>query len=184
MYHLPKKDGRLSKKGKNNIPTIVFLQKSKNVDYQDIIDSLNKRTESTNKNNVSEKQRNEKEVLQKNKYVLFIKNNKINLIKNNGEGVYKTFEQSLKPRPIGNIQLISDFVNNNLTGQEELDDQYFAAIEAGDMETVQKLVNEQAERKGYNLSSDYQGCITFRKKMVVFQKIIFYIFLEPNKMKT
>ena len=41
----------------------MFLQKSKNVDYQDIIDSLNKRTESTNKNNVSEKQRNEKEVL-------------------------------------------------------------------------------------------------------------------------
>lgn len=55
----------------------------------------------------------------------------------------------------------NDFVNKNLTGQEELDKQYFAAIEAGDMETVQKLVDEQTERKRYNLSSDYQGTSAF-----------------------
>lgn len=50
---------------------------------------------------------------------------------------------------------------NEILFQEEIDKQYFAAIEAGDMETVQKLVNEQAERKGYNLSSDYQGTSAF-----------------------
>ncbi len=44
----------------------------------------------------------------------------------------------------------NDFVNKNLTGQEELDKQYFATIEAGDMETVQKLVNEQTERQTIN----------------------------------
>lgn len=43
----------------------------------------------------------------------------------------------------------------------EIDKQYFAAIEAGDMETVQKLVNEQAEKKGYNANSDYQGTSAF-----------------------
>lgn len=43
----------------------------------------------------------------------------------------------------------------------EIDKQYFAAIEAGDMETVQRLVNEQAERKGYVDNSDYQGTSAF-----------------------
>lgn len=59
--------------------------------------------------------RTETELLKNNKYVLFIKKNKISLIKNNGEGVYKTFEQSLKPRPNMNIHSISDKVNQNST---------------------------------------------------------------------
>lgn len=98
------------KKGKQNIPTIIFLKKSQQVDYQEIIDSLNMRTETN-----TEKRKVETELLKNNKYVLFIKNNKISLIKNNGEGVYKTFEQSLKPRPDMNIQSTNDIVNQNST---------------------------------------------------------------------
>ena len=68
---------------------------------------------------------------------------------------------------INTLQQTNTYVNKNLTGhknltgQEELDKQYFAAIEAGDMETVQKLVNEQAEKKGYNANSEYQGTSAF-----------------------
>lgn len=54
-----------------------------------------------------------------------------------------------------------DAGNPSILFQEELDKQYFAAIEAGDMETVQRLVNEQAKRKGYVDNSDYQGTSAF-----------------------
>ena len=89
---------------------LISLKKTQQVDYQEIIESLNMRTETN-----TEKRKKETELLKNNKYILFIKNNKISLIKNNGEGVYKTFEQSLKPRPNMNIQSTNDIVNQNST---------------------------------------------------------------------
>lgn len=38
-----------------------------------------------------------------------------------------------------------------------MDAEYFAAIERGDMEEAQRIVNEAAKRAGYSVSSDYQG---------------------------
>jgi len=49
---------------------LIFLKKSQQVDYQEIIDSLNMRTETN-----TEKRKMETELLKNNKYVLFIKNN-------------------------------------------------------------------------------------------------------------
>ena len=63
-----------------------------------------------------------------------------------------TSSTTLTTSPTNNFNVIqnTDIVNNKITEHEELDRQYFAAIEAGDMETVQRLVNEQTEKKGYN----------------------------------
>lgn len=44
---------------------------------------------------------------------------------------------------------------------KELDKVYLEAVERGDMETVQRMVNEAAERAGYNADSDYQGTSAF-----------------------
>lgn len=38
---------------------------------------------------------------------------------------------------------------------------YLAAVERGDTETAQRMVNEAAARAGYNASSDYQGSLAF-----------------------
>lgn len=44
---------------------------------------------------------------------------------------------------------------------KELDKVYLEAVERGDMETAQRMVNEAAERAGYNADSDYQGTSAF-----------------------
>lgn len=42
-----------------------------------------------------------------------------------------------------------------------VDAEYFAAIERGDMEEAQRIVNEAADRAGYSVGSDYQGASAF-----------------------
>ena len=42
-----------------------------------------------------------------------------------------------------------------------MDAEYFAAIERGDMEEAQRIVDEAAERAGYSVGSDYQGTSAF-----------------------
>ena len=44
---------------------------------------------------------------------------------------------------------------------QERDEDYRKAVEAGDMETAQKMLAEEAERKGYTTESDYQGTLAF-----------------------
>lgn len=41
------------------------------------------------------------------------------------------------------------------------DEEYFAALESGDMETAQRIVKEAAERAGYSIDSSYQGTSAF-----------------------
>lgn len=43
----------------------------------------------------------------------------------------------------------------------EQDAAYLKAVEAGDMEAAQRMVNEAAKLAGYNSSSDYQGSLAF-----------------------
>ena len=43
----------------------------------------------------------------------------------------------------------------------EQDAAYMKAVEAGDMETAQRMVNEAAKLAGYNSNSDYQGSLAF-----------------------
>jgi hypothetical protein len=43
----------------------------------------------------------------------------------------------------------------------EMDASYLDAVERGDMETAQRMVDEVAERTGYNSSNDYQGSLAF-----------------------
>ncbi|MBP5479403.1 MAG: hypothetical protein J6Y15_08595, partial [Bacteroidaceae bacterium] len=47
------------------------------------------------------------------------------------------------------------------TKEQDLDDEYLKAIKDGDMDKAQRMVNEAAERAGYNSSSDYQGTSAF-----------------------
>ncbi len=42
-----------------------------------------------------------------------------------------------------------------------IDAEYFAAVERGDLEEAQRIVNEVAKRAGYSVSSDYQGTSAF-----------------------
>ena len=42
-----------------------------------------------------------------------------------------------------------------------IDAEYFAAVERGDLEEAQRIVNEVAKRAGYYVSSDYQGTSAF-----------------------
>lgn len=42
-----------------------------------------------------------------------------------------------------------------------MDAEYFAAVERGDMEEAQRIVNEMAKRAGYSVGSDYQGTSAF-----------------------
>ena len=42
-----------------------------------------------------------------------------------------------------------------------MDAEYFAAVERGDMEEAQRIVDEAAERAGYSVGSDYQGTSAF-----------------------
>ena len=46
-------------------------------------------------------------------------------------------------------------------GVKVLDVDYFRAIEAGDMETAQRMVDEAARLAGYDSNSDYQGSLAF-----------------------
>lgn len=56
--------------------------------------------------------------------------------------------------------------NNTIRMQKVEDDtamdaEYFAAVERGDMEEAQRIVNEMAKRAGYSVGSDYQGTSAF-----------------------
>ena len=46
-------------------------------------------------------------------------------------------------------------------GVKVLDVEYLKAVEAGDMETAQRMVNEAAKLAGYDSNSDYQGSLAF-----------------------
>lgn len=46
-------------------------------------------------------------------------------------------------------------------GNDESDKTYMDAVKRGDMETAQRMVNDAAEKSGYNIPSDYQGSLAF-----------------------
>lgn len=48
-----------------------------------------------------------------------------------------------------------------LSDSNQKDSEYFAAIERGDMEEAQRIVNEFAQKAGYTTISDYQGTSAF-----------------------
>lgn len=59
----------------------------------------------------------------------------------------------------GSIKIVDvkkEFVNQKTRFQDELDDEYMKAVEAGDMEKVQKMVDQQAVKKGYTTPEDYR----------------------------
>ena len=69
-------------------------------------------------------------------------------------------------------KIVKAFVNPSIAGEEsvlhsyteqrdELDKRYMEAVKRGDMETAQKMLAEEAERKGYTTESDYQGTLAF-----------------------
>gem|GEM_PF-1460065 len=69
-------------------------------------------------------------------------------------------------------KIVKDFVNPSIAGEEsvlhsyteqrdELDKRYMEAVKRGDMATAQKMLAEEAERKGYTTESDYQGTLAF-----------------------
>lgn len=50
---------------------------------------------------------------------------------------------------------------DTINERAERDREYIMAVESGDMEKAQAMVNEEAERKGYSSSSSYQGTSAF-----------------------
>lgn len=50
---------------------------------------------------------------------------------------------------------------DTINERAERDREYMMAVESGDMEKAQAMVNEEAARKGYSLSSSYQGTSAF-----------------------
>ena len=50
---------------------------------------------------------------------------------------------------------------DTINERAERDREYMMAVESGDMEKAQAMVNEEAERKGYSSSSSYQGTSAF-----------------------
>ena len=57
---------------------------------------------------------------------------------------------------------IAEFSNEeHSSAASQKDAEYFAALESGDMETAQRIVNEAAERAGYSIDSSYQGTSAF-----------------------
>lgn len=80
--------------------------------------------------------------------------------------------------PKGRIHRVKEYVNHidaqngnfsaSLTGGKnlaavspEMDARYMAAVERGDMDTAQRMVNEVARKRGYLPGSDYQGTEAF-----------------------
>ena len=57
------------------------------------------------------------------------------------------------------IAELSNEEQSSTTSQK--DSEYFAALESGDMETAQRIVNEAAEKAGYSIDSSYQGTSAF-----------------------
>lgn len=104
-------------KGKENIPCILYLADSKNVNYQDVIDSLNLHDKNDFKF--------------ENKDILFIKDNKISVIEKNGAGVYSTYGHYIQPRPNQNINQVSDNVNQNNSN-----------IQFQEEENIQDVINQ------------------------------------------
>lgn len=59
----------------------------------------------------------------------------------------------------GNLSIpkgIPEALNEIQLNQTSIDKEYFSAIEAGDLETAQRLVDEAAERAGYSPATDYR----------------------------
>ena len=53
----------------------------------------------------------------------------------------------------------NDYISGNT--EKNTDRAYLDAVERGDMETAQRMVNEAAEKAGYSSNSDYQGTSAF-----------------------
>ena len=84
------------------------------------------------------------------------------------------YEKELKDLRSLSVDKIKDFVipewdsdkeRNRILFQKvtdkERDDEYKQAVESGNTEKAMQMLQEEAERKGYNLSSDYQGTSAF-----------------------
>lgn len=75
---------------------------------------------------------------------------------------------ALRPNQIKSINNRGTFDNSDpniyyqtQAEKKRIDDEYFAALDRGDIATAQKIVNTQALINGYSIGSDYQGAGTW-----------------------
>lgn len=59
------------------------------------------------------------------------------------------------------FRIVESTDEETLSDSNQKDSEYFAAIERGDMEEAQRIVNEFAQKAGYTTISDYQGTSAF-----------------------
>lgn len=91
-------------KGKENIPTIIYFENALNVNYQDVIDSLNKH--------------NKDDFKYDNANILFIRDNNITVVEKDGAGVYKTYAPNAQPLPYFKIDRNDSIVNPSILFQK------------------------------------------------------------------
>ena len=129
-------------KGNSEVISVFFEDKSKNVNYEDVI----KKVEFKQKVGDFTGEYDE---------LLFVKDGEVTRLNKNAASPAKADTH----RTSNNTAIKSSL--SNILFQNKLDEEYKKAVESGDTEKAMQMLHEEADRKGYNLSSDYQGTSAF-----------------------
>ncbi|MBO7733342.1 MAG: hypothetical protein J6S67_12330 [Methanobrevibacter sp.] len=116
----------------SEIISVFFADKAKNVNYDDVIDAVNfKKGKGDFKGDYDE--------------LLFVKDGEVTRLNKNAASPAEA-----------NTDRTSNITQPDSEVNKKLDDEYMKAVEAGDMEKVQKMVDQQAVKKGYTTPEDYR----------------------------